>query len=132
MTAVRLGCTFSACSGNRPPPAMPAIRAGEIDGRYIDLRSDLGAVDDQIPSLSQVSIGITRRDGFPMTADDLALAGTDWPNTLDPSGLILTLGLKPPPPSGGTRYLLTLTVNKTLQARLFIRDLTIDVLTTMG
>ncbi|HEY4153520.1 MAG TPA: hypothetical protein VGM38_09385 [Pseudolysinimonas sp.] len=114
------------------PVTLPAIRAGEIDGRYIDLTSDLGAVGDYIPSLSNVSIAIIRRDGFPMTSDDLALAGSDWPNTLDATGLIVTIGLAPPAAAAGVGYQLTLTVNKTLQSRLFIRDLDINVLAAMG
>lgn len=114
------------------PIELPAIRAGEIDGRYINLTADLGAVEDSIPSLNVVSIAITRRDGFAMTVDDLALAGSSWPNTLDATGLILTIGLAPPATAAGSSYRLTLTVNKTLQSRLFIRDLTIDVLAEMG
>ena len=115
-----------------PPIQLPSIRAGEIDGRYIDLTNDLGAVEDRITTLDTVTITILRRDGFAMTADDLALAGADWPNTLDSSGLILTLGLKPPAASALTQYRLTITVDKTLQARLFVRDVWIDVLAAMG
>ena len=115
-----------------PPIQLPSIRAGEIDGRYIDLTNDLGAVQDRIVSLETVTITILRRDGFAMTADDLALAGFAWPNTLDSTGLILTIGLTAPAASALIQYRLTLTVNKTMQARLFVRDLTIDVLAAMG
>jgi hypothetical protein len=114
------------------PVILPAIRAGEIDGRFIDLTSDLGAVGDQITSINTVSFTIIRRDGFPLASDDLVLAGSDWPNTLDDTHLIVTIGLAPPATAGGRRYQLTMTVNKTMQARLFIRDLWIDVLTAMG
>jgi hypothetical protein len=114
------------------PVALPAIRCGEIDGRYIDFSADLGTVADYIPSINNVDIAIIRRDGFPMAAEDLAVAGPPWPNTLDPDGLVLTIGLQPPLGSAGRRYQLTVTVNKTLQGRIFIRDLWIDVLAAMG
>ena len=114
------------------PILLDPMRAGEIDSRFIDLTNDLGAAGDQIFDLSAVSIGFTRRDGFPTTTNDLSLAGIQWPNTLDPTGLILTIGLLAPSTSAGVNYGIVLTVDKTLQGRLFIRDLTIDVLATMG
>ena len=116
--------------GSRFAPVMlPPMRAGEIDGRYIDFTADLGPVGDQIVSINDVTIDILRRDGFPMTASDLALAGPDWPNTLDATHLVVTIGLTAPTAAS---YKLTLTVNKTMQGRLFIRDLTLDVLAAMG
>ena len=115
-----------------PPILLDPIRAGEIDGRYVDLTSDLGAVGDSVPAIGNVTVGIIRRDGFPMTASDLALAGSDWPNSINSAGLIVTIGLNAPATAAGIGYLLTLTVNKTLQSRLYIRDLTIDVLASMG
>ena len=115
-----------------PPILLDPIRAGEIDGRYVDLTTDLGAAADRIVSIGNVTIGIVRRDGFPMTSNDLALAGLNWPNAVDPTGLIVTIGLQAPASAAGIGYLLTITVNKTLQSRLYIRDLTIDVLALMG
>jgi hypothetical protein len=120
-----------------PPVPLEPIRAGEIDGRSIDVGADLGPIGDSIPSIDVVSIDIKRRDGFPMSAYDLVLAGPDWPMTLDDTGLIVTIGLKAPVvtagyPWSGRGYQLTLTVNKTMQSRLFIRDLYIDVLACMG
>lgn len=115
-----------------PPILLDPIRAGEIDGRYVDMTSDLGAVGDSVSSIGTVTIGIIRRDGFPITASDLALAGSDWPNAINSTGLIVTIGLNAPATAAGIGYLLTLTVNKTLQSRLYIRDLTIDVLASMG
>jgi hypothetical protein len=115
-----------------PPIPINPIRAGEIDGRAINLTADLGAVGDLIPSLDTVFLFIVRRDGFPMTSNDLTIAGSAWPNTLDANGLQLTIGLAPPTASAGIGYLITLMVNKTMQQRLFIRDLTIDVLALMG
>lgn len=115
------------------PLDLPPIRAGEIDGRYVDFTSDLGPPGDQIPSLGVVSVAIVRTDGFPsVPGTDLMLAGSDWPNTLDPTQLILTIGLNAPSASAGSTYQVTITVNKTLQGRLFIRDLMIDVLALMG
>jgi hypothetical protein len=114
------------------PIKLPPIRAGEIDGRYIDLTSDLGEVGDSIPTMNNVFLTFRRLDGFTLSPDDLQLAGQDWPNMLDPSGLILTIGLTSPLLSAGMRYRMTLTVNKTLQNRLFISDMTIDVLASMG
>jgi len=114
------------------PILLNPIRAGEIDGRFVDLTNDLGAAGDKISDLSTVSVGFVRHDGFPATTNDLGSAGVDWPNTLDPTGLILTIGLSAPSTAAGVNYGIVLTVDKTLQGRLFIRDLTIDVLATMG
>lgn len=114
------------------PVVLDPIRAGEIDGRAIDLTADLGAVGDQVVSIDTIGIGIARRDGFPMNGGDLVLAGSAWPNSLDATGLVLTIGLAPPAEAAGIGYMLTLTVAKTAQQRLFIRDLWIDVLAAMG
>lgn len=115
------------------PVQLEPMRAGEIDGRSIDLTPDLGgAIGDQVPSLSNVAIAIQRIDGFPTTSDDLTLAGSDWPNALDATKLILTIGLTAPAAAASHKYQITITVNKTMQGRLFIRDLTIEVLASMG
>ena len=114
------------------PILLSPIRAGEIDGRFVDLTNDLGAAGDKITDISTVSIGFVRKDGFPTTSDDLTLAGSDWPNTIDATGLVLTIGLNAPTTAAGVSYGVVLTVNKTLQGRLFIRDLTIGVLASMG
>ena len=114
------------------PILMPPIRAGEIDSRFVDLTADLGSAGDAIPNIGTVSIAFTRRDGFPVTGNDLGLAGSAWPNTLDATGLILTLGLLAPEAAAGISYGLSVTVDKTAQGRLFIRDMIIDVLASMG
>ena len=114
------------------PILLPPIRAGEIDGRFIDLTADLGSAGDVIPSIGVVSVVFTRRDGFPVTSNDLGSAGSGWPDTLDATGLILTLGLLAPSTAAGVSYGISVTVNKTMQGRLFIRDMTIDVLASMG
>lgn len=115
-----------------PPIILDPIRAGEIDGRFVDLTTDLGAAADRIVSIADVTVGIIRRDGFPVTSNDMALAGLQWPNAIDDTGLIVTIGLQAPGAAAGIGYLLTITVNKTLQSRLYIRDLSIDVLALMG
>lgn len=114
------------------PILLPAIRAGEIDSRFVDLTADLGSAGDMIPSLSVVSIGFSRRDGFPITDNDLGLANKSWPNTLDPTGLILTIGLLAPSSAAGISYGMSVTINQTMQGRIFIRDMIIDVLASMG
>jgi hypothetical protein len=126
--------TFNACCGvpNYDPVPIPPLRAGEIDGRYIDTSTDLGVIGDKVPSIDQVTISITRVDGAAMTSNDLHLAGTDWPNTVDASGLVITVGFEAPHPSAGVPYWVTLTVNETYQGRLYIRDLTMTVAATLG
>jgi len=111
---------------------MPPMRAGELDGRYIDFRQDLGTIEDQISSVNDVTIAIKRRDGFPMTVDDLALAGTNGDMELDATNLILTFWLNAPSASGGSKYRLTVTIDTTMQGRLRVRDVNMDVLSLMG
>lgn len=113
------------------PVVLPPIRAGEVDGRFVDFTNDLGAVGDQI-ILPNTTITIYRRDGFPMSGADLALAGQQWPNSVDPANQILTIGLAPPSTAANIGYRLVVTIDKTLQGRLFIRDLWVDVLAVLG
>ena len=119
---------------NPLPIFLSPIRAGEIDGRSINFANDLGAAGDFISDISTVSVGFVRRDGFPIVAgEDLELAGNqDWPNTIDPTGLILTIGLNALMGASGLSYGLTVVVSKTAQQRLFIRDAIINVLAVMG
>jgi hypothetical protein len=58
---------------NPQPERWGAMRAGNYDSRTRDTTPDLGPLNDTI-----VSIGctITRRDGTPMTNQDLTWAGT--------------------------------------------------------
>lgn len=114
------------------PILLDPMRVGEIDGRAVYLTADLGPVGDQVPSLGTVTVTISRQDGFAIGAGDLILAGSDWPISLDPTGLIVTIGLNAQTGSAGVSYLLTLTVDRTMQNRLFIRDLTLAVLPLMG
>jgi len=116
------------------PILLPAIRAGELDGRFINFTADLGAAGDWIADLRNVNVIVSRRDGFPITDGvDLHVAGpTSWPNTLDPTGLILTIGLQAPGACAGVGYILTVVVSTTAAGRIFVRDATIDVLAHMG
>jgi hypothetical protein len=127
--------SFAICCSNATPPPpvpIPPLRAGEIDGRYIDVSTDLAVAGDKIDTIETVSIAISRLDGAAMTSNDLQLAGSDWPNALDPTGLIITVGFKAPAPSAGVPYWVTLTVNTTDEGRLYIRDLTMTVAPVLG
>jgi len=116
-----------------PPPVWwPAMRAGETDGRYLDTTPDLGAVGDTILGINTVTVTIVRADGEAITDQDLQEAGTAWPNTLDETGLIPTIGLIAPTGAAGVTYAITLTVNGTAQGRVFIRDTVLTVAATLG
>jgi hypothetical protein len=67
-----------------------------------------------------------------MTSSDLKLAGANWPNSLDVSGLRITVGFTAPQGSAGVPYWVTLMVNTTYQGRLYIRDLTMTVAPVLG
>ena len=122
------------CCGtpNYAPVPIPPLRAGEIDGRYIDVSTDLGVVGDKVVTIETVTIAISRADGEPLTDDDLHVAGSDWPNSLDATGQRITVGFHAPPLSAGVPYWVTLVVDKTFQERLYIRDLTMTILPVMG
>jgi hypothetical protein len=114
------------------PPWLPPIRAGDLDGRYINCTPDLGAYGDVIPAIQDVSYVIVRQDGRPLDATDIASAGNAWPDTIDTTGLILTLGFKVPLTNPGRVYQITFTVNKTAQGRVFVRDVMIQVTPKLG
>jgi hypothetical protein len=107
------------------------MREGETDSRSLDCTADLGRVGDSI-QLAALSVAIIRHDGNPMTGADLQLAGSAWPNSVDSTGLIVTLGLTAPVGSAGQVYRVTLTVNHTVMGRVFIRDVFIQVVPTLG
>jgi|GEM_PF-6157709 len=94
------------------------LRPGEIDGRFVDFTPPLGRFGDTIPSLAVVNLTIARRDGQPMTSNDLARAGAAWPDTLDATRLIPTFGLAAPAGAAGVTYLWTVTIANTTQGRL--------------
>ena len=114
------------------PPWLPPIRAGEIDGRYVNCTPDLGAFNDVIPSISVVTLNIIRTDGRPLDSTDLQQAGVSWPNTVDDTGLIITFGFMVPLTNPGRTYQLTFTVNKTAQGRVFVRDVMIQATPKLG
>lgn len=114
------------------PTELPAMREGETDGRYMDFSPALCPVGDVIPSLSNVTVVVTRRDGCPMTAGDLQEADASWPPTLDTSGTIVTYGWTAPVGSADSSYTLTVTINPTKEGRTFIRDWFISILPLMG
>jgi hypothetical protein len=61
--------SFDACSApNYNPVPIPPLRAGETDGRYIDVSTDLGVVGDSIPDITAVTIAIARVDDEAMTS----------------------------------------------------------------
>jgi len=124
----------AACCGtpNYAPVPIPPLRAGEIDGRYIDVSSDLGSVGDKVTDIATVTIGVNRADGEALSEDDLHVAGSDWPNSIDASGMVITVGFHAPAGSAGVPYWVTLTVNKTALDRLYIRDLTMVVAPVLG
>lgn len=115
-----------------PPPAwLDALRAGETDGRFIDLTNDLGPAGDSIANIGAVTVSIARQDGATITASDLKLAGSPWPNGLDETGLIVTVGLTAPAGSAGVDYRITISAN-TKQGRIFIRDVVTTVASALG
>jgi hypothetical protein len=126
--------SFDACCGspNTSPVPIPPLRAGETDGRYIDVSTDLGVVGDHVTDIATVQIAIARADNAAMTGNDLKLAGASWPNSLDAAGLRITVGFTAPPGSAGQAYWVTLSVNTTFQGRVYIRDLTMIPAPVMG
>lgn len=115
-----------------PPTELPAMRAGELDGRYMDCSPALTPVGDLITDLSTVTVTVTRRDCQEMGVNDLQPAGGAWENALDPTGMIVTMGWSAPPGSAGVTYLLTLQASPTKEGRVFIRDWTMSILPLMG
>lgn len=114
------------------PTELPAMRAGETDGRYMDCSPALAPVGDIITDVSTVSVAVSRRDCKPMTTDDLQSAAGTWDTTIDDTGQVVTMGWIAPAASAGVTYLMTLTVNPTKEGRIFIRDWFMSILPLMG
>jgi hypothetical protein len=110
-----------------PPTVLPAMRAGEVDGRYLDCTPALAPVGDFLAAVPDLTI--RRIDGAPMTADDLAAAGSAWLNSMDPTNRIPTYGFVAG--SLTATYLLK-TVGTTTQGRTFVRDWRMSVLPELG
>jgi hypothetical protein len=115
------------------PTELPAMREGELDGRYMDTTPSLGPVGDRIITLESISIIIARRDAQPiMLGVDLQLSLAEWPIQVDATGRIVTFGLFAPAGSQLKTYQLTLTVDRTQENRVYKRDWTIAVLPDLG
>lgn len=115
-----------------PPTELPAMRVGELDGRYMDCSPALAPVGDIITDLSTITVVVTRRDGRAMGVGDIQPAGGAWPPTLDLNKMVVTMGWLAPPGSAGVTYLLTMTVTPTFQGRTFIRDWFMSVVPLLG
>ena len=109
------------------PTELPAMRAGEVNGRYLDCTPALAPVGDrfiQIPVLT-----IRRIDGAAMTSADLASAGSAWPDVMDATNRSPTYGF-----IAGTNtatYLMTQT-GPTVEGATFVRDWRMSVLPELG
>jgi hypothetical protein len=115
-----------------PPTELPAMRAGELDARYLDCGPALAPVGDLFTDLSTVAVMVTRLDGVAMSGTDLQPAGGAWPPTLDATGRIPTFGWIAPLGAAGVTYLLTLTCNPTNEGRVFVRDWIMSILPLLG
>ncbi len=110
-----------------PPTELPGMRAGEIDGRYLDCTPALAPVGDKFVGVPALTI--TRIDGVDLGPDDLASAGVAWADTLDTTARVPTYGF-----AAGTAtatYLLRIS-DATSQGRTFIRDWRISVVPRLG
>jgi hypothetical protein len=103
------------------------MRAGEIDGRYLDCTPALAPIGDFFASIPVLTI--RRIDGAPMTANDLASAGGGWGDTLDATNRVATYGFIAG--SAVATYLLRMTATTT-QGRTFVRDWRMSVLPELG
>lgn len=115
-----------------PPTELPAMRAGETDGRYMDCSPALDPVGDRFTDVGTLSVAVSRRDCVAMSTTDLQPAGGAWPTTLDATGRIATFGWIAPAGSAGVTYQLTLMANPTAEGRTFVRDWFLSVLPSMG
>ena len=125
-------CTAGLFQSYPPPTELPAMRIGELDGRYMDCTPALAPVGDLFTDLSTVTITVSRRDGALMGLNDLQPAGGAWPPTLDATGRIVTYGWIVPSGTISGTYLLTLTASPTQEGRTFVRDWIMSVIPLMG
>ncbi len=112
------------------PTELPAMRVGELEGRYLDCTPALAPVGDTFTAVPVVTI--TRIDGTVMTANDLGFAGSDWINTIDDTNRIPTYGFIAG--NNVATYLLRVTADapRTAQGRIFVRDFKMSVLPELG
>ena len=115
-----------------PPTELPAMRAGETDGRYMDCSPALAPVGDVFVDASTITLCVRRVDGKPMTADDLQQAPSAFPPTLDAAGRTFTTGWTAPAGAAGVTYYISLRASPTKEGRTFVRDWMMSVLPLMG
>jgi hypothetical protein len=113
-----------------PPTPLPPMRAGEIDGRYMDCSPALAPVADNFSDILDITITVTRVDTLAMTLTDLQPYVTIGP-TLDATGMIATFWWTAPTTNVGTDYLLMLSA-MTTGGRMFIRDWSMSILPLLG
>lgn len=110
-----------------PPTELPSMRAGELDGRYLDCTPALAPVGDTFSAIPTLTI--TRIDATPVSAGDLASAGSAWADEMDATNRIPTYGFIAG--TAVTTYLLRVSA-ATAQGRTFIRDWKMSVLPAEG
>lgn len=116
---------------NYPPPTeLPAMRSGEIAGRYMDCSTVLGPVSDAFVDINALSVTVARMDGASLGVDDLALA-PGWAPILDDTGTIVTYVWSAPTTNIGSSYYLTLS-GPTRNGETFVRDWRMSIVPMMG
>jgi hypothetical protein len=112
------------------PTELPAFRAGEApDGRYLDCTPALAPIGDVFNGIP--TLIIARIDGVALDINDLASAGSVWPDVIDDTNRIPAYGLAAPIGAASRTYRLTI-AGPTAQGRLFVRDWLVSVLPWMG
>ncbi len=123
--------TFTTPQSFPTPTAMPPMRAGEVDGRYMDCSPTLLPISDLFTSINTITITVTRCDGVAIGANDLQV-NTSIAPVLDPTGMIVTFWYNAPIANAGADYILTLTANPTFEGRTFVRDWTMSIVPLLG
>ncbi len=118
-----------------PPPLVSAIAVGDVAPRQASFADVLGLTGDTIPSVSEVTIAITRLDGVTMGPTDLAVVLDAHHNTaIDSTGQIVQMWLGSPPTTGvpGVGYLVSVTIAQTTQFQTMTRAGIIYVEASLG
>lgn len=113
-----------------PPTELPAMRAGEKSGRYMDCSLVLNPIDDRFTTIVDITVTVSRWDGQPLGSNDLQ-RDTFFENSLDVTGTIATFGWIAPAANPGATYLLSLSTT-TAEGETFVRDFSMSVLPVMG
>lgn len=122
--------TFTLPQSYPPPTELPAMRAGEQSGRYMDCSPALNPIDDKFTNITAVTITVSRWDGQSLGADDLQ-QDIGFQKTLDATGTIATFGWIAPSTNPGRTYLLNLTA-PTASGEIFTRDWMMSIVPAMG